>query len=128
MPIPNHCIECDKPITKTTSSKTIGTLIPICSNCAEKENLTEICSMCGEEDCYCDIGIYADPMTNCCTAPFTYPGFPDSDICSQCKDHAGIWEEIEDPDDKVDRLYHEDVDEIAMEKANNKSEEKDNDE
>ena len=25
---------------------------------------------------------------NCCTAPFCYPGWPDSDICSACKEHA----------------------------------------
>ena len=34
-----------------------------------------------------------EPMSNCCTAPFTYPGFPDSDICSECHEHADIWEE-----------------------------------
>ena len=34
-----------------------------------------------------------DPMSNCCTAPFTYPGWPDSDMCSKCKEHADIWEE-----------------------------------
>ena len=31
-----------------------------------------------------------DPMSNCCTAPFTYPGWPDSDFCSQCHEHAGV--------------------------------------
>ena len=34
-----------------------------------------------------------DLMSNCCTAPFTYPGWPDSDICSKCFEHANIWEE-----------------------------------
>jgi hypothetical protein len=34
-----------------------------------------------------------DPMSNCCTAPFTYPGWPDSDMCSKCYEHANIWEE-----------------------------------
>ena len=29
-----------------------------------------------------------EPMSDCCSAPFTYPGFPDSDICSKCKEHA----------------------------------------
>ena len=29
-----------------------------------------------------------DLVSNCCTAPFTYPGWPDSDICSQCYEHA----------------------------------------
>ena len=34
-----------------------------------------------------------DPVSNCCTAPFTYPGWPDSDFCSECKEHAGINED-----------------------------------
>jgi len=34
-----------------------------------------------------------DIMSNCCSAPFTYPGWPDSDMCSKCKEHADIWEE-----------------------------------
>ena len=29
-----------------------------------------------------------DLVSNCCTAPFTYPGWPDSDICSKCHEHA----------------------------------------
>ena len=31
-------------------------------------------------------------MSNCCTAPFTYPGWPDSDMCSKCYEHADTWE------------------------------------
>jgi len=27
-------------------------------------------------------------VSNCCFAPFTYPGYPDSDICSVCYEHA----------------------------------------
>ena len=34
-----------------------------------------------------------DPVSNCCAAPFTYPGWPDSDICDGCFEHAGIMEE-----------------------------------
>ena len=34
-----------------------------------------------------------DPRTNCCSAPFTYPGYPDSDFCSQCHEHADVEEE-----------------------------------
>ena len=34
-----------------------------------------------------------EPMTNCCSAPFTHPGWPDSDLCSKCYEHADIWEE-----------------------------------
>ena len=31
--------------------------------------------------------------SNCCTAPFGYPGWPDSDICSACGEHAEPSEE-----------------------------------
>ena len=34
-----------------------------------------------------------EPVSNCCTALFTYPGWPDSDFCSVCHEHAGIEEE-----------------------------------
>ena len=50
-PMPNHCVECDKPTQET-----------LCPECMDKE-----------ED---------DLVSNCCTAQFTYPGWPDSDICS----------------------------------------------
>tara|TARA_R110002073_G_scaffold79747_9_gene192353 strand:- start:1354 stop:2238 length:885 start_codon:yes stop_codon:yes gene_type:complete len=29
-------------------------------------------------------------VSNCCSALFTHPGWPDSDICSDCKEHADI--------------------------------------
>ena len=29
-----------------------------------------------------------DLVSNCCTAQFTYPGWPDSDTCSKCHEHA----------------------------------------
>ena len=38
-----------------------------------------------------------DPLSICCAAPFTYPGWPDSDFCSQCHEHSGI-----DVDDDVE--------------------------
>ena len=34
-----------------------------------------------------------EPMSNCCTAPFTEPGWPDSDFCSECHEHAAIDED-----------------------------------
>ena len=34
-----------------------------------------------------------DLVSNCCTAPFTFPGWPDSDVCSECHEHADIGEE-----------------------------------
>ena len=37
--------------------------------------------------------IVDEPISNCCSALFTYPGWPDSDICSKCKEHADIWKE-----------------------------------
>jgi len=44
-----------------------------------------------------------EPMSNCCNAHFTYPGWPDSDLCSKCFEHADIQEE-EDSDD-----YYKDI-------------------
>ena len=46
-----------------------------------------------------------EPMSNCCDVPFTYPGWPDSDICSECFEHADI-SETEDSDD-----YYKDIQE-----------------
>ena len=37
-----------------------------------------------------------DIISNCCGAPFWYPGWPDSDICSKCMEHADIEEEEEE--------------------------------
>ena len=31
-----------------------------------------------------------EPLSNCCTAPFGYPGWPDNDICSSCGEHADV--------------------------------------
>ena len=61
-PMPNHCVECDKPTQET-----------LCSECMAKED--------------------EEKLSNCCTAPFTYPGWPDSDICSECHEHASTWED-----------------------------------
>ena len=27
-------------------------------------------------------------LSNCCNAPFSYPGWPESDMCSACNEHA----------------------------------------
>ena len=61
-PMPNHCVECDKPTMET-----------LCSECMSKED--------------------EEPISNCCAALFTYPGWPDSDFCSKCHEHAGIEED-----------------------------------
>ena len=70
-PMPNHCVECDKP-----------TMEVLCSECMDKPESPEA-----------ERPIDEDLMSNCCTAPFTYPGWPDSDFCSQCHEHAGIDED-----------------------------------
>ena len=31
-----------------------------------------------------------EQVSNCCTAQFGYPGWPDNDICSACGEHADI--------------------------------------
>ena len=31
-----------------------------------------------------------EPLSNCCGAEFGPPGYPDCDICSKCKEHAGV--------------------------------------
>ena len=47
-----------------------------------------------------------EPLSNCCTAPFTFPGWPDSDICSQCKEHADNLdlEELEEMEESLESL------------------------
>lgn len=39
--------------------------------------------------------------SNCCNAPFMAPGWPDSDVCSDCKEHCG---EIENEKKKDELL------------------------
>ena len=58
---------------------------PLPNHCIECDTPTMdiLCDKCKEED----------PISNCCGAPFWYPGWPDSDMCSKCKEHADIWEE-----------------------------------
>jgi len=36
-----------------------------------------------------------EQVSNCCTAPFGYPGWPDNDICSACGEHADLITEKE---------------------------------
>ena len=36
--------------------------------------------------------------SECCYAPFTHPGWPDSDMCSACFEHSGA---IEDDDASI---------------------------
>ena len=67
-PMPNHCVECDKPTMET-----------LCPECMAKED--------------------EDPLSVCCSAPFTYPGWPDSDFCSECHEHASTWEDEDEGND-----------------------------
>ena len=55
-PIPNHCIECDKPMHICGH---------ICNECKEKEDHTKICDGCGEADCNgaCMAPVDEEPMT-----------------------------------------------------------------
>ena len=87
-PMPNHCIECDKPLPK----ESVGVE---CHVCREKEDHAKICDGCGEADCNgsCVIPVDEDYLSVCCSAPFTYPGWPDSDFCSKCKEHSSTWED-----------------------------------
>ena len=73
MPIPNHCVECDKPTMNT-----------LCDKYKEKETMITYHKRYIPED---------DPVSNCCTASFSYPGWPESDICNKCGEHAGVDED-----------------------------------
>ena len=73
-PMPNHCVECNKPTQET-----------LCSECIDRE-----CDELKENE---------DPLSVCCSAPFTYPGWPDSDFCSECHEHASAWEDEDEGDD-----------------------------
>ena len=62
--------------------------IHVCDECNDKHPIRE-----PDEE---------EPVSMCCTALFTHPGWPDSDICSKCHVHSGIWEEDDEP---VGELY-----------------------
>ena len=66
--------------------------LPMPNHCVEcdKPCFDIICDDCKEKD-------DEEPLSICCAAPFTYPGWPDSDFCSQCHEHSGI-----DEDDDVE--------------------------
>ena len=68
-PMPNHCVECDVP--------TMETMCPACM-AKEKE----------PENPEAQRPVDEDLVSNCCGAQFTYPGWPDSDMCSECYEHA----------------------------------------
>ena len=36
-----------------------------------------------------------DPISNCCGAQFGYPGWPDSDLCAECGEHADLYDEVD---------------------------------
>jgi len=40
-----------------------------------------------------------EQLSNCCTAPFNPPGWPDSDFCSSCGEHADIIKESDSDED-----------------------------
>ena len=43
-----------------------------------------------------ELPVDEEQISDCCSALFTHPGWPDSDLCSECFEHADIWEEDED--------------------------------
>ena len=56
----------------------------ICEHCKDSEaDGTTKCN----KTAYC---LNQQKLSNCCQAGFEYPGWPDSDVCSQCKEHAGV--------------------------------------
>ena len=91
MPMPNHCIECDKPTNNYSDYSSYNVLCDKCDKKRKEEKLEiahkviahSLTDMLGEED----------PLSNCCAASFTYPGWPDSDFCSECHEHASIDED-----------------------------------
>ena len=43
---------------------------------------------------------YPEPiLSECCGAPFTSPGWPDSDFCSDCKEHSSPY--IDEDEDET---------------------------
>lgn len=38
--------------------------------------------------------------SNCCSAPITPPGWPESDFCSDCKEHCDVYEDAEEEEDE----------------------------
>ena len=57
---------------------------PLPNHCIECDTPTMdiLCDKCKDEE-----------VSNCCMTFFTYPGWPDSDVCSKCKEHADVWKE-----------------------------------
>ena len=37
-----------------------------------------------------------DPISNCCGVQFSYPGWPDSDTCSECGEHSDLYNEMDE--------------------------------
>ena len=42
------------------------------------------------------LGLEDDPISNCCGAQFSYPGWPDSDTCTECGEHADASDEMDE--------------------------------
>jgi|TARA_Y100000034_G_C6884635_1_gene405985 hypothetical protein len=43
-----------------------------------------------------ELGPEDDPISNCCGAQFSYPGWPDSDTCTECGEHADLYYEMDE--------------------------------
>ena len=48
-------------------------------------------------------------VSNCCGATFTYPGYPDSNMCSECHENADGYEDEDETKWKMnwERNYNE---------------------
>jgi hypothetical protein len=45
-------------------------------------------------------------LSECCGAPFYEPGYPDTDLCGQCKEHTGAYiEEADKIFDVIDKEF-----------------------
>ena len=40
-----------------------------------------------------ELPVDEERISDCCSALFTHPGWPDSDTCSKCFEHAGVDED-----------------------------------
>ena len=52
--------------------------------------------------------------SNCCQAPITPPGHPESDFCSQCKEHCDVYEDEEEEMTDKEKTVEELAEECAL--------------
>ena len=92
LPKPNNCIKCDELSFNTICNTCKGELM--CELCGSEEGIRRndnihVCDECNDKHPIRALD-EEELVSNCCSALFTHPGWPDSDICSDCKEHADI--------------------------------------